>query len=93
MGMECGECEQDLRAGHHQTCSRYRIYRVARMKDGVPHDWLHSFVSATDSHMCCINPAGAMTFEIYDDAADAAGWCMDQSADPNAEYRVIEARS
>lgn len=23
MGMECGECERDLRAGHDPSCSRY----------------------------------------------------------------------
>ena len=24
MGMECGECEHDLRGGHDPSCSRYR---------------------------------------------------------------------
>lgn len=24
MGLECGECEHDLRGGHHPSCSRYR---------------------------------------------------------------------
>lgn len=24
MSMECGECEHDLRGGHHPSCSRYK---------------------------------------------------------------------
>jgi DnaJ-class molecular chaperone len=30
MGMECSECERDLRAGHDPSCSRYKPEQAHR---------------------------------------------------------------
>lgn len=61
-------------------------YVVARLKDGEPFDWLHSVAVDGSRHMLCTNPKGAMKFASRDEAADAAGECMDRW--PEEEYRA-----
>lgn len=61
---------------------------VARMKGGVPFEFLHSVADAGGRQMLCTSLFGALTFDTYEAAADVAGKCMDRW--PGDEYRALE---
>lgn len=65
-------------------------YVVARMHEGRPFDYIASVHEQTGRMNICTNINGALTFDTYEAAADAAGRAMDH--DPHgSEYRAFDA--
>lgn len=82
MGLECGECEHDLRGGHHPSCSRYRPPARCAICD-------KQLVDGDGEEYC---PTHGSVDAVYNFATEAsmhekAGGAGDQMTD----YRIVKA--
>lgn len=84
MGIECGECERDLRGGHDPSCSRYRPcvcpFCLASLEDGDGYLWCreHGEVSPLENRMAVATIA-RLTAELAQSQAEVAA-AYDQAA-------------